>query len=256
MLNFFRNPEEKIFNLKKLDQDSLIYRVLPRLLMEIIKKYFRLEIEGLQNIPSKGSVIISPNHSGFAGFDAAVLTSVLQKETKRLPRTLTHYFWFLNSTTAVPAHKMGFIEATYENGIKLLSKKNLIVLFPEGENGNFKPSTKRYELQEFKRGFIRMALETQSPIVPTLIIGAEETHINLNKLKFSKFLRGLVIPVPLNLIPLPARWKIIFMEPIYLPYDKSAVDNSEVVHELAQDIQELMQKRLREEIRRRGLRIL
>lgn len=256
MINFFKNAEEKIFNLKKMDQDTLIYRVLPRLLMEIIKKYFRLEIEGLENIPKKGPVIVAPNHSGFAGFDAAVLTSVIQKETKRLPRTLTHYFWFLNSTTAIPAHKMGFIEATYENGLNLLSKNNLIVLFPEGESGNFKPSTKRYELQEFKRGFVRLALERQCPIVPTLIIGAEETHINLSKLKFTKFLRGLVIPLPLNIIPLPVKWKIIFLEPIYLPYDKSFLENTELVHELAQDIQEQMQRRLRQEVKQRGLKII
>lgn len=256
MLKFFKDAEEKIFNLNKLDQDTLIYRVLPRFIMEIIKKYFRLEIEGLHHIPKKGPVIISPNHSGFAGFDAAVLTSVLQKETKRLPRTLTHYFWFLNSSTAVPAHKMGFIEATYENGLRLLRKNHMIVLFPEGENGNFKPTSKRYQLQEFKRGFIRMALESQSAIVPTLIIGAEETHINLNKLKFAKFLRGLVIPLPLNIIPLPVKWKIVFLEPIYFPYDATEKNNDEIVHELAQDIQELMQKRLLEEIRRRGLKII
>ena len=63
----------------------------------------------------------------------------------------------------------------------------MIILFPEGEKGNFKPSRKSYELQEFKRGFVRMALETQSPIIPTLVIGAEETHINLSQLKLPKY---------------------------------------------------------------------
>ena len=54
--------------------------------------------------------------------------------------------------------------------------------------GNFKASSNRYHLQEFKRGFIRMALLTKAPIIPTLIIGAEETHINLKQLKLAKYI--------------------------------------------------------------------
>ena len=74
MINFFRKPNEKIFNLSKLGKDELIYRVLPRLFMEILKKYFRLEVVGAENIPESGAVLITPNHSGFSGFDAMVLT--------------------------------------------------------------------------------------------------------------------------------------------------------------------------------------
>jgi 1-acyl-sn-glycerol-3-phosphate acyltransferase len=96
-----------------------------------------------------------------------------------------------------------------------------------------------------------MALETQSPIIPALIIGAEETHINLSRLKFTKFLRGLVIPLPLNIIPLPAKWKILFLPPIYLPYKPEAATNNNLVHEIASEIQEKMQKALRNEIKKR-----
>ena len=108
-----------------------------------------------------------------------------------------------------------------------------------------------YRLQEFKRGFVRMALKTKSPIIPVVIVGAEETHINLSQLKFTKFLRGLVIPLPLNVVPLPARWRIRFLSPIDLPYKPEAADDDEVVHEICSDIQERMQKALRQEINKR-----
>ena len=251
MKNFFKKPNEKVFNLKDLDRDALIYKVLPRFFLEIMRKYFRMEIEGLENIPKRGRVIIAPNHSGYSGFDAMLLSHILFQEAKRVPQVLTHYFWFLTKTTAIPAQKLGFTEATYQNGVDLLKKNHLIVLFPEGEHGNFKPTTEMYQLQEFKRGFIRMALETKSPIVPALIIGAEETHINLSQLKFTKFLRGLIIPLPMNVIPLPAKWKIKFLEPIHLPYDASAIEDAELVHELAQEIQEKMQKALTDEVKSR-----
>ncbi|AHI06461.1 hypothetical protein BDW_09805 [Bdellovibrio bacteriovorus W] len=252
MKNFFKKPNEKVFGLKNLDRDTLIFRVLPRFLLEILRKYFRLEIEGAENIPRRGPVVIAPNHSGYSGFDAFLLGHVIQNEAKRVPRVLTHHFWFLTDTTAIPATKMGFTEATYENGVNALKKGNAIVLFPEGEQGNFKATTKRYQLQEFKRGFVRMALECQAPIVPAIILGAEETHINLKKLKFTKFLKGSVIPLPLNVIPLPAKWRIRFLEPIYLPYKPSAIKDSELMNEIAQDIQERMQKAIKEELEKRG----
>jgi 1-acyl-sn-glycerol-3-phosphate acyltransferase len=252
MKNFLKKPNEKLFGLKELDRDTLIFRVLPRFLLEILRKYFRLEVTGVENIPRRGAVILAPNHSGYSGFDAFLLGHIVQQEAKRIPRVLTHHFWFLTETTAIPAQKMGFTEATYENGLNALKKGNAIVLFPEGDHGNFKPTSERYQLQEFKRGFVRMALEAQCPIVPVVILGAEETHINLKKLKFTKFLRGSVIPLPLNIIPLPAKWRIQFLKPITLPYKADKVDDSELVHEIAQDLQEQMQEAVEAALNDRG----
>lgn len=251
MINFFRQPKQKTFNLKILSSDELLYRVFPRLFLEVLKKYFRLKVVGVENIPKKGAVIIAPNHSGFSGFDAMMLAYVIQKEARRVPRVMTHHLWFLTETTALPAHKMGFFEATFDNAKNFLKKNHVVVLFPEGENGNFKTTTRKYQLQEFKRGFIRLALKTKAPIVPTLVVGAEETHINLQKLKFSKFLRGLVLPLPLNIIPLPAKWIIAFEKPISLPFGPEKVNDRELCHDLANEIQEHMQKKLNRLVKKR-----
>lgn len=247
-----KKPNLFFKSLTSIDKEKLLYRVLPQFLLEIVRKYLRVEVEGIEFIPKKGAAIIAPNHSGFSGFDAIVINHIIQKETRRIPRVMTHHLWFLTESTSIPAQKMGFVEATYENGISLLKRKNAIVLFPEGERGNFKPSHEMYQLQEFKRGFVRMALETKSPIVPCLVIGAEETHINLSQLKFTRFLRGPILPLPLNIIPLPAKWKIIFLEPIYFPYGPEAVEDTELVHELTQEIQEQMQEKLLDYVRRRS----
>jgi len=231
--------------------ERLVYRAFPKFVMEIARRYFRLEVEGLEHIPRRGAGLITPNHSGYSGFDALLLAHEINRATGRLPRILTHHFWFLTKATAVPAEKVGFIEATTENGLQNLARNNLVILFPEGEHGNFKPTAKRYHLQEFKRGFIRMALEKQCPIVPVLIIGAEETHINLAQLRLTKFLRGAVIPLPLNVLPLPAKWTIKFLPPIHLPYKPEARHDRELVREIADEIRESMQKALSEEVKRR-----
>lgn len=221
---------------------------LPNLFVDALHHYFRIEIEGIENIPKKGAAIIAPNHSGFAGLDALILAREINKNLNRIPRVLTHKFWFLSKFTAESAQKIGFIEASMKNALDQLKKNNLVLIFPEGENGNFKSTFKKYHLQEFRRGFIRMAIEAQCPVVPTLVIGAEESNFNLKKIRiFGK----QVLPIPLNLIPFPAKWKIIFLEPIHLPYKKEYLDDFEAIEELASEIRENMQQALSQEVSRR-----
>ena len=251
MKSIWESLEETGVQLPHVDSNAMLYKAIPHFFMELMKKYFRLKVEGLENIPKEGSSLITPNHSGFAGLDAMLLSYLIHEQSKRAAWVMTHHFWFLTKATAVPAHKLGFIEATKKNAIDYLNKEQIVVLFPEGEYGNFKPSTKAYRLQDFKRGFIRLALETKTPIVPTVVIGAEETHINLSQLEFSKYLRGLVLPLPLNVIPLPAKWKIRFLEPIKLPYRPNAAKDRDLVHEIANDIRGRMQAAITEELHKR-----
>lgn len=245
------SKDDKIFNLKDLNTDKLLYHVLPRFIMELMRKYFRMEVEGIENLPKTGGCIIAPNHSGYAGFDAFCLKNEIYKAIGRSAKVMTHHFWFLTQTTSIPANKVGFVDATTKNGIELLKKEEMIVLFPEGEYGNFKPTSRAYKLQEFKRGFVRLAVYTGAPIIPTIVLGAEETHINLKELKFTKFLRGAVLPLPLNILPLPARWKIIFLKPIYLPYKSESAKDSELMREVADDIRERLQMAIRKELAKR-----
>jgi len=256
MDKLWKQPIESILNmsfqeLKAVNKDTWLYKVLPHLFLELLHKYFRVEIEGADNLPRKGPGLITPNHSGYSGIDAMLLSHEIYRLKKRKPKVLTHHLWFLNKTIAVPANKMGLIEATMPNGLKALNKRQLVILFPEGEFGNFKPTSKAYRLQEFKRGFVRMALETGTPIVPTVVIGAEETHINLRQLELSQYLRGLVLPLPLNIIPLPVKWKIHFLDPIELPYKKEAVNDRDLVHEITEEIRERMQIAINRELRKR-----
>jgi 1-acyl-sn-glycerol-3-phosphate acyltransferase len=238
--------------LKHVPSDRLLYRALPHLAGELARRYFRMEIEGAENIPSRGPALICPNHSGYSGLDALLLHHEIQRASKRVPRVLTHRFWFLNEWTSVPAEKVGLIEATTENGLHQLKKNNLVVIFPEGERGNFKPSAQRYRLKEFRRGFIRMALIRECPIVPTVILGAEETHINLAQLRLDNLVPGLRLPVPLNILPLPAKWRIRFLPRIDLPYRGDAIRDSDLMNEIAQEIRERMQDAINEELRKRG----
>jgi 1-acyl-sn-glycerol-3-phosphate acyltransferase len=109
------------------------------------------------------------------------------------------------------------VPASFGEGIRVLQRNGLLVVFPEGEGGSFKPSSQAYRLQPFRAGLVRLAAETQAPIVPCVITGAEETHVNLGVIDFKRAFKGLKFPIPLNLLaPLPAKWRIRFLPPLQL----------------------------------------
>lgn len=226
----------------------------PRLLFQFLQTYFRMEIEGLEHVPHKGKVLIIPNHSGCAGLDAVVLAQTLYQELKRIPRILTIWtiFTFLPAL-ASPARKLGLKRASAKAGLDTLRKNNLVILFPEGVEGSFKPSSLRYQLQDFDYGFVRLALLSGSPIVPCIILGAEETNINLGRIQFSKNPKGFTLPIPFNLFPLPAKWKICFLPPIDLSQmtDCDTHDRQQL-QAIADQVKSIMQRAIDLELSKRG----
>lgn len=225
---------------------------IPLFLLEIVRKYFRLEVEGLENIPKKGRALIVPNHSGVTALDAVMVGNEIQRSIKRVPRILAHPLWFVGPHIRILAKKMGLEEADKTAGERLLRAGRCVMIFPEGAAGNFKPTAHRYKLQEFRRGFVRMAMATKTPIVPVVVIGAEETNINLSSIALTKVLKGTIIPIPLNVLPLPAKWKIIFLPKISMAkYSKKDAANSALVHEISEHVRDLIQKRIDEELAKR-----
>lgn len=191
-----------------------------------------------------GPLLIAANHSGFSGLDALLLSYQIYQHTARIPRTLTHRLWFSNQWTQSFFPKFGLIQATIENGKDALERNNIVIIFPEGENGNFKPSSQKYVLRKFRKGFIYMAVSSGAPIVPVVILGAEESHINLRQLTLPAWLGNLIVPLPLNLIPLPSKWDVHILKPIYLPFGRDKLEMTDFVEELADEVQETMQQHI------------
>jgi 1-acyl-sn-glycerol-3-phosphate acyltransferase len=251
MKAFFGNAVTKALNATGLSKEDVAYKVLPKFLLEIFTKYLRVTTEGLEHVPKRGSVIFIANHSGFMGFDALMIGHQIYQETKRVPRIIAHKMWFLRPEISVHAKRMGLIPATLNNGLKILKKRQGLILFPEGEEGNFKPTKYRYRLRRFRRGFVRLALETGAPIVPVVVIGAEETNITLSQIRWAKELLGIIIPVPLNVIPLPAKWHIKFLPPIPIEKNEEKARDMEYVTKLSRQIRLQLQKELHSQLKKR-----
>jgi len=235
---------------KLLSKEDLAYKILPQLTLEIIRRYLRVESHGTDYIPKKGPAIIICNHSGYAGFDVMMLTNEIRRKRKRTAHAVAHKLWFMGKQIKV-ANKMGFIPADYKSCLKALKQGHILLLFPEGERGNFKPTHRRYHMQTFKHGFVRLAMETGAPIIPAHVIGAEETHLNLSQIKLTKHIFGIITPIPLNVIPLPVKWSIKFNPAKEIPFGPEHVSDEKLLREIAASYRRKVQRNINSDLRHR-----
>lgn len=231
-------------------------KFLPDSLFDILASYFRLEVEGIENLPDggRGRMLVVPNHSNAIGFDAFMMVMALKRFTRRVPRVMGHNFWFSNGFSAAFSRRWGVFPADLKEGLNNLRDGHIVVIFPEGAEGNFKVSSSMYKMVDFNPGFVPLAIMQQAPVVPAAIIGAEESNINLAKIDWFKDLIGASIPLPLNFIPFPAKWKIKFLSPIdFSKYNKKDIKDARFVKEINQNIRYRIQHELNNEVNRRNI---
>ena len=142
----------------------------------LYRYWLRVETHGIENVP-QGRVLLIANHAGntFA-WDGAMLAMamLLDAEPPRAVRGMAEYYLPTMPFFGSWMHRAGSVVGTPENCAHLLERDEAIMVFPEGERGFVKPYSQRYQLQRFGLGFVRLALETETPIVPVGIVGAEE----------------------------------------------------------------------------------
>ncbi len=201
------------------------------------RHWFRVDARGLENVP-EGRVLLIGNHAGntFA-WDGAMLgaSMLLDGEPPRIVRGMAEYFLPQIPFFSVFMHRVGSVVGTPANCVELLEHDEAVMVFPEGERGFVKPYRKAYQLQRFGLGFLRLALETNTPIVPVGIVGAEELSPGLARLEGpARWIGAPAVPITLTMpwlglagmIPLPTKFHLRFGEPLRFegdPNDEDAV---------------------------------
>src|SRR5919205_4456885 len=151
----------------------------------LYRNYFRVEVHAIERVPAEGRVLLVANHSGQLPFDAAMLgvSLLVDMDPPRAARALVEK-WVPTLPFVSPFYaRLGQVVGTPENCRRLLAAEEAILVFPEGVRGLNKPWRKRYRLQDFGLGFMRLALETGTPVVPIGVVGAEEQAPALLDLK-------------------------------------------------------------------------
>ncbi|MFB9467428.1 lysophospholipid acyltransferase family protein [Streptomyces cinereospinus] len=236
---------------------ELTDQVLMSLLRPVYEKYFRVEVKGVENIPSEGGALIVANHSGTLPLDGLMMQVAVHDHhpAGRHLRLLAADLVFVLPVVNELARKLGHTLACAEDAERLLGQGELVGVMPEGFKGIGKPFSERYKLQRFGRGgFVSTALRQGTPIVPCSIVGAEEIYPMLGNAKTLARLLGFpyfpLTPTfpwlgPLGAIPLPTKWTIQFGEPIPTDgYPLEAVDDPVLMFNLTDQVREQIQHTL------------
>lgn len=153
----------------------MIYWILRVITKVILKLFFRLKVEGLENLPTKTNFIVVANHTSFLDpivMGVAIPQKIFWITMKNIYR-LSTLSWIMKITGALPTGSVS------EKAVYLLRENKSIGLFPEGK------ISRNGQLGEFRRGAALLALKTGRPIVPCAILGAFEALPR--NAKFPKF---------------------------------------------------------------------
>lgn len=212
----------------------------------LYRHYFRAETFGIEKVPP-GRVLLISNHAGQLPFDGMMLgvAMLLEAEPPRIVRSMGEYWISQLPFLSWVAERGGNLVGTPENCAALLEAQECVMVFPEGVRGMNKTYDLRYQLQRFGLGFMRLALQTDTPIVPVGIVGSEEQQPSLVNLGGLGELLGMpALPVtatfpllgPLGLLPLPVKYRLHFGEP--LRFEGSESEEDDVVQRKVDEVRE------------------
>jgi 1-acyl-sn-glycerol-3-phosphate acyltransferase len=189
--------------------------------------WFRGEVRGLGNVPEEGAVLLVGNHSGGnMSPDSLVFTLAFSTYfgVERRFHQLAH-----NLVLSMPGlgflRKYGAVAASPENAAQALASGAALLVYPGGDVEVHRPTWEGNTVNfDGRRGFVRLALEHDVPIVPVVSIGGQETALFLGRgeglakfLQLDRLFRLKVLPISiavpwgLNIgdmlghVPLPAK---------------------------------------------------
>lgn len=159
------------------------YWLFRTLTILILKLFFKLRIEGAENLPKKTNFIAVANHTSY--LDPFVVGAAIPQKIYWI--ALKDFYkifwirWFMCGTDALP------VGNSSEKLTYLLTKNKNVGLFPEGTRAH------DGKLREFRRGAALLSIKTGRPIVPCAILGAHEALPM--KAKFPKLFSRITVKI-------------------------------------------------------------
>jgi 1-acyl-sn-glycerol-3-phosphate acyltransferase len=189
--------------------------------------YFRGEVRGLGNVPDSGPVLLVGNHSGGNLTPDTIIFTLAFSTFFGVERRF--YQLAHNLVLAMPwlasLRKFGTVAASPDNARKALESGAALLVYPGGDYEVHRPTWQGNRV-DFggRKGFIRLALDQDVPIVPVVSVGGQETALFLTRggslarlLRVDRLFRLKVLPISIALpwglnvgdmlghIPLPAK---------------------------------------------------
>jgi 1-acyl-sn-glycerol-3-phosphate acyltransferase len=196
------------------------------------KHYFDVRVTGAEHVPARGRGMLIGNHSGGVAIDGGMVlcSMIFEKDPPRLAHAMAEKF-----LPAVPffgkwISRAGHLTGLPEHAVRLLEDERLLMVFPEGARGTAKLYWESDSLVDFGGGFMRLALQTRTPIIPFGFVGAGAAFPTvMNLYKLGKLVGAPYIPVTAYLAPIPRRvpFEIVYGEP--MRFEGKHDDDDEVI---------------------------
>jgi 1-acyl-sn-glycerol-3-phosphate acyltransferase len=200
-----------------IDDELWERKLVPAVEALIRAGYFSFDVEGAEHVPRDGRAVFAQNHAGWFPLDAFFVGLAIRRA---LGPCRTPYFATAEAALALPVvgpfiRRVGAVPAGwFRRPERLPPWLHSCGFFPEGVPGNTKPFWQAYRMRPWSRGFVRVAAALGVPIVPAAVLGAEECLPVAWTVRLLQPLVGSEFGLPLSLLPLPARWRVVFHPPV------------------------------------------
>ncbi len=161
-------------------KEPLLYRIVKAPLTAIFKAIYKPTIIGKNNIPQTGRIILAGNHTNY--FDCILVACATKRcvhylakdELMKGPLKI-----IFKNLGIIPVNRRTKDKAALETAVSYLNDEKLIGIFPEG-------TINRTEdiIMPFKFGAVKMAEETNTPIIPFAITGKYKPFERNIKIQF------------------------------------------------------------------------
>lgn len=229
-----------------------------RLYAPIYDKYFRVEWDGFENIPTAGGALLVANHAGAIPPDATAIMHGIETQLKRPVYGMADHYFRRVPVVGTMWSRLGGLPAHPDNAYRLLrEQKQLVLVFPEGTKGPSKTVNERYRLRRFGRGgFVEIAMRAGVPIIPIAVVGAEESMPIVARLpSVAKAIGVPYMPITANMLAFgpilgsvtyfPAKFRMRVLDPVLIdvPPGRERYSRSRIMDEsekIRQSIQEAL----------------
>jgi 1-acyl-sn-glycerol-3-phosphate acyltransferase len=148
-----------------------LYWIVKGILTPILRLFVRIKVEGRENVPRRGAVILASNHRSF--LDSIFIPLVLRRRVTFVAKA--EYFddpktaWFFRSCGQIPIRREGgsASERALASAADVLRAGNVFAIYPEGTR------TRDGFLHRGHTGFARLAMRANVPIVPIGLVGTD-----------------------------------------------------------------------------------
>ncbi|MFH1539586.1 MAG: 1-acyl-sn-glycerol-3-phosphate acyltransferase [bacterium] len=217
-------------------------------LLFFYKFYFRVEVHGIENVPSEGPGLIVSNHAPILPIDAMMIgvSGVVEGENPRIGRAIVNKHISSIPYFSTWMSRAGQVIGCDENARRIFQEGKIMLVFPTGAEGDIHSIFNKYEVAEFPIGFMEYALRYRTPIIPTCVTGSEEAAMTLGKLDLpvGGFKHFPITPIfpwlgILGLVPFPSKINIYYGEPVdYFTDHGGEVNDPAKVRILVDDLRE------------------